>query len=118
MRHVRRWSSNRVLAGALGAAVAMPVSAAGLDQLRAFLTGTKTGKASFVQAVQGRGRGGVQESSGTFTFQRPGKFRWSYEKPYEQLIVGDGDKLWIYDRDLNQVIVRKLDAALGSPCPL
>ena len=44
----------------------------------------------------------------------PGKFRWLYQTPYEQLIVGDGDKLWVYDRDLNQVIVRKLDAALGS----
>ncbi|HSM98034.1 MAG TPA: outer membrane lipoprotein carrier protein LolA, partial [Gallionella sp.] len=47
-------------------------------------------------------------------FQRPGKFRWSYQKPYEQLIVGDGAKFWLYDADLNQVTVRKLDAALGS----
>ena len=47
-------------------------------------------------------------------FVRPGKFRWEYDKPYEQTIVGDGAKLWIYDKDLNQVTVRKLDAALGS----
>lgn len=47
-------------------------------------------------------------------FERPGKFRWSYEKPYEQLIVGDGTRIWFYDRDLEQVTVRALDAALGS----
>ena len=61
-----------------------------------------------------RGRRQPKESTGTFSFQRPGKFRWAYEKPFEQLIVGDGERLWIYDRDLNQVIVRKLDRALGS----
>ena len=47
-------------------------------------------------------------------FERPGKFRWVYEKPYAQLIVGDGSKVWFYDQDLNQVTVRKLDVALGS----
>jgi chaperone LolA len=45
---------------------------------------------------------------------RPGKFRWEYRKPYEQLIVGDGQKFWMYDIDLEQVTVKKLDAALGS----
>ncbi len=51
--------------------------------------------------------------------QRPGRFRWSYETPYEQLIVGDGAKLWIYDRDLNQVITHKQDVSLGaSPAAL
>ena len=47
-------------------------------------------------------------------FERPGKFRWVYEKPYEQLIVGDGARIWFYDHDLNQVTVRKLDVAIGS----
>jgi outer membrane lipoprotein carrier protein len=55
-----------------------------------------------------------QESSGTFAFSRPGKFRWTYEKPHAQIIVGDGQKLWIYDPDLNQVVVKKLDQALGA----
>lgn len=97
---------------ALGAATAVP--ATGVEQLHAFVAGAKSGKAAFTQQVAGKGRPGARESSGTFTFQRPGKFRWAYDKPYEQLIVGDGGKLWIYDRDLNQVIVRKLDLALGS----
>ena len=89
-------------------------SAAGLDQLRAFLDGTRTGRTSFVQTVAVRSGRAPQQSSGTFAFARPGKFRWNYEKPFQQLIVGDGDKLWIYDRELNQVIVRKLGQALGS----
>ena len=86
-----------------------------IEQLRAFHTTTKSGKVAFRQVVIGRAQQGQQrESTGTFAFQRPGKFRWLYEKPYEQLIVGDGEKLWVYDRDLSQVIVRKLDIALGS----
>ena len=56
----------------------------------------------------------IQSASGIMQFQRPGKFRWTYQKPYEQLIVGDGAKFWLYDADLNQVTVKKLDAALGS----
>jgi outer membrane lipoprotein carrier protein len=93
--------------------------ASGLEQLKTFVQGTKSGRATFKQEVAGKSSRGTQTSTGTFTFQRPGKFRWAYEKPYEQLIVGDGGKLWIYDRDLNQVIVRKLDVALGaSPAAL
>jgi outer membrane lipoprotein carrier protein len=104
---------------AVGFAWAAAAHATGLDELKAFVIGTKSGKATFRQVIASKGERGAQESTGTFTFQRPGKFRWSYEKPYEQLIVGDGGKLWIYDRDLNQVIVRKLDLALGaSPAAL
>ena len=104
---------------ALACICAAPSAATGLDQLRAFISGAKTGKASFVQAVAAKGKSGTQQSSGTFTFERPGKFRWTYQKPFDQVIVGDGAKLWIYDRDLNQVIVRKLDQALGaSPAAL
>ena len=95
----------------LGATVAQGT---GLEQLQAFHATTKTGNVAFRQVVAGKGQQGARESAGTFAFQRPGKFRWTYQTPYEQLIVGDGEKLWIYDRDLNQVIVRKLDQALGS----
>jgi chaperone LolA len=56
----------------------------------------------------------MQSAAGVMQFQRPGKFRWTYQKPYEQIIVGDGAKFWLYDKDLNQVTVKKLDAALGS----
>ncbi|MGH8713448.1 MAG: outer membrane lipoprotein chaperone LolA [Casimicrobiaceae bacterium] len=94
-------------------------AASGRDQLRAFLSGAKSGKTTFRQVVSSKAGRPAEESSGTFAFSRPGKFRWTYEKPHAQIIVGDGEKLWIYDPDLNQVIVRKLDRALGaSPAAL
>ena len=112
--------ASRALVGPSGALVALAVlvagaaSASGLDQLHAFLDGTKTAQGSFRQVVVNKDRRTTQTTSGTFAFSRPGKFRWTYDKPFDQLIVGDGEKVWIYDRDLNQVIVRKLDAALGA----
>jgi outer membrane lipoprotein carrier protein len=88
--------------------------ASGLDELHAFLEGTRTAQGKFTQVVTNREGRTTQTSSGTFAFERPGKFRWTYDKPFDQLIVGDGEKVWVFDRDLNQVIVRKLDAALGA----
>jgi outer membrane lipoprotein carrier protein len=96
-----------------------PAHASGLAQLKAFVDGAKTGRTTFRQSVLAKGARAPQASSGTFTFARPGRFRWSYEMPYVQLIVGDGAKLWIYDRDLNQVITHKQDVSLGaSPAAL
>ena len=93
--------------------------AAGLDMLRIFLQQTTTGKAHFAQIIVDKNMKQLQQATGTMHFARPGKFRWQYDKPYEQLIVGDGSRLWVYDKDLNQVSVRKLDQALGdSPAAL
>src|SRR3990170_4539523 len=93
--------------------------AAGLDMLRIFLQQTTTGKAHFAQIIVDKNMKQLQQATGTMHFSRPGKFRWQYDKPYEQLIVGDGSRLWVYDKDLNQVSVRKLDQALGdSPAAL
>ena len=103
-----------MLFAALALTSGAAIAADGLEQLKAFHTTSQTGKVSFRQVVVGNRDRGTKISTGTFSFQRPGKFRWAYETPYEQLLVGDGDKLWVYDRDLNQVIVRKLDRALGS----
>jgi outer membrane lipoprotein carrier protein len=88
--------------------------AAAIDNLRAFMRETRTLRADFVQTVYDRAGQIRQQSAGTMEFLRPGRFRWSYEKPFEQLIVGDGAKLWVYDRDLKQVTVKKLPEALGS----
>jgi outer membrane lipoprotein carrier protein len=100
-------------------ALALPAYADAQARLSAFVAQTKGLKASFQQTVLDRNGRKTQESSGTLFFSRPGKFRWTYEKPYAQLLVGDGKKLWIYDEDLDQVTVRKLDAALGdSPAAL
>lgn len=88
--------------------------AAALDKLKAFVAGTRSGRADFVQTVVSKSGRKPQNAAGSMMFSRPGKFRWTYEKPYYQLIVGDGERLWVYDRDLNQVSVKKLSAALGS----
>ncbi len=96
----------------VAAVAAGPVHAGALDQLRSFLTQTTSARGEFTQQVV-RGSS-TQVSSGRFTFQRPGRFRWLYEKPYEQLIVADGERLTLFDKDLNQATVRKLQAALPS----
>jgi len=93
--------------------------AADVETLKALLNQTTTAKARFAQVVMDKNRKTLQQASGTMEFSRPGRFRWEYTKPYEQTIVGDGSRLWIYDKDLNQVTVRKLDRALGaSPAAL
>jgi outer membrane lipoprotein carrier protein len=88
--------------------------AAATEKLRFFIASTHSAQANFTQEVQDKSGKRIQSASGTMQFERPGKFRWVYQKPYEQLIVGDGKKFWMYDVDLNQVTVKKLDAALGS----
>ena len=98
---------------ALWACLPLAAQAGAIDQLKAFVAGTSSLRADFSQQVSGQ-RSAKQVSSGTLSLQRPGKFRWVYTKPYDQLIVGDGSKLWLYDKDIEQVTVKKLDQALGS----
>ena len=88
--------------------------ATSLDALQSFIATTASAQGEFEQKVYDRKHKLTQEASGTLAFQRPGRFRWTYAKPYAQLIVGDGEKVWVYDEDLNQVTVRRLDRALGS----
>lgn len=95
-------------------AITANVEAGGVDRLRDFVDGAKTLRAQFIQTVVDRAGKVSSESSGTMQFSRPGKFRWEYTQPYPQLIVGDGQKLWIWDSDLNQVTVKKLSDSLGS----
>jgi outer membrane lipoprotein carrier protein len=105
------------LAVPLGAVLALPPPCAlGSSQERfsEFINGTLTARGEFEQKIFDTNRRLLQESRGVLAFSRPGKFRWTYQKPYAQLIVGDGSKVWIYDEDLRQVTVRKLDQALGS----
>ena len=98
---------------ALAAAVS-EAPAAGIDRLNQFMSGTLTATGEFEQRIYNRERKLTQESRGSLAFSRPGKFRWTYSKPYSQLIVGDGTRVWVYDEDLNQVTVRRLDQALGA----
>ncbi len=85
-----------------------------IARLRNFLANVRTVQADFTQAVLDKNGKRTQATSGVMHFSRPGKFRWNYLVPYEQIIVGDGERFWLYDVDLNQVTVKRLDAALGS----
>ncbi|NNM83250.1 MAG: outer membrane lipoprotein chaperone LolA [Burkholderiales bacterium] len=88
--------------------------ASAVDRLNEFVKATHTLKAHFVQSVYNSKMDQTQNAEGEMMFSRPGKFRWVYDKPYAQILVGDGEKLWTYDEDLEQVTVRKLDRAIGS----
>jgi outer membrane lipoprotein carrier protein len=94
--------------------VAGGAHASSIERFKSFLTTTQSARAEFEQKVYGRDGKLMQESKGTFVFLRPGRFRWTYAKPVDQVIVGDGERVWIHDRDLNQVTVRRLSKALGS----
>jgi outer membrane lipoprotein carrier protein len=92
-------------------------NASALEQFKSFVSGTKAARGEFTQTqVRSKSATGKTPpvSSGTFVFARPGKFIWTYQKPYEQVLQADGDTLYIYDKDLNQVTTRKLGNALGS----
>jgi outer membrane lipoprotein carrier protein len=90
------------------------VQASSIDRFKTFVRTTQSARGTFDQKVRDRAGALVQESKGSFVFLRPGRFRWVYSKPVDQLIVGDGERVWIYDRDLNQVTVSKMSKALGS----
>jgi outer membrane lipoprotein carrier protein len=95
-------------------ALPLAAGAATIDALRAFLRETQTARTPFTQTVVDKAGRSVQQARGEFVLSRPGKFRWSVDKPYRQLVVGDGERVWIYDEDLNQVVVRRMGTALGS----
>lgn len=106
------------IATLLIAACAGVTWAAGLESLELFIKTVKTGRTDFTQVVTVPAKVGqvarVKTSSGTFEFARPGRFRFIYKKPFAQTIVADGQTLWLYDADLNQVTGRKQAQALGA----
>ena len=103
-----------LLVAALLAGSALVARADAVDTLREFVRDVKSGRADFAQTVSSGEGQRQRKSSGSFEFERPNRFRFAYAKPFEQLIVSDGQKVWIHDVDLNQVSVRKLGAALGA----
>ena len=109
----------RLILGVLLVLSATAVRADAVDRLRQFLETTKLLRADFSQTVLPKNGRKPQFSSGIMAIARPHKFRWQIEKPYPQLIVGDGEKVWLHDPELNQVTVKKQGAALaGSPAAL
>ena len=87
--------------------------ASAIEQFRQFASQVKSAKGEFTQSQVFR-NGKREQLQGQFTFARPGKFRWLYSKPYEQILVSDGEKFYLYDKDLEQVTVRKLGDAIGA----
>ena len=106
--------AQKILLTAVFAAFPLLAQAGAIDQLHDFLKSTRTLKAEFAQMVIGKNSRKPQQSSGTVSISRPGKLRWEIIKPYPQLVVGDGEKIWIHDPDLQQVTVRKAGQAIGS----
>ena len=93
---------------------AVSAHADAVDTLKEFVRDVKTGQADFTQTVTSPDGLKKKSSSGRFEFSRPNRFRFNYLKPFEQLIVADGQKVWIYDADLNQASSRQFSQALGS----
>lgn len=90
------------------------ISGPATDRLNAFFSDIKSMRADFVQTVKSKGFTSVERLEGVLQMLRPGRFRWDYHVPYEQMILGDGKHLWIYDIDLDQVIVKPLDDVLAN----
>lgn len=105
---------------ALAAFSCLPLlaGASAMEQFKHFLTNTQSARGEFAQ-VQVKQEAGEKlrmgtPATGTFLFSKPGKFIWTYQKPYEQILQSDGKTLYIYDKDLNQITTKKLDTALGA----
>jgi len=108
------------LAATVGPAVSVAAQSAqagpqaGQQRVEAFLQGLDGLQAQFKQTLTDRNGQTVDEASGTLAISRPDRFRWDYRQPYSQVIVADGARIWIYDSDLEQVTVRKLDETLSA----
>jgi outer membrane lipoprotein carrier protein len=116
--HLReRSAAVRVRALGVFLLLCAPVASQATDSLQrvdAYLASLSTLTGQFVQVVQDRKGEVTDRASGTLTLARPNRFRWDYREPYEQTIVADGQKLWLYDPDLEQVTVRSLSQGLGA----
>ncbi|MDR3426361.1 outer membrane lipoprotein chaperone LolA [Silvimonas sp.] len=102
----------KILFGLITATVMAFAHADGISDLKQFLGNTHSLKAQFTQSVTGKGK--AQVSSGVVAIMIPGKFRWEYQKPYQQLIVGDAKEVWLYDQDLKQATSKNVANALES----
>jgi outer membrane lipoprotein carrier protein len=105
---------NRVLAFILLLGSNVVAHATATQDLHRFFNKVQSYSAHFDQVVLDEAMNPIQESTGSLWIERPGKFRWHYSVPYEQHIVSDGKQVWVYDVDLRQVAVRRMEGALGS----
>ena len=92
----------------------LSVAGEGRDRLEKFLGSFKTMQATFIQTLKSPKKEELERSEGEIWLTRPDQFRLSYQTPYEQIIVADGSKVWLYDKDLEQVTVKPQDDSIGS----
>lgn len=108
----------KLIAAAFLSAAGLAAQAGPIESLENFIRTAKSGKAEFTQVVTAPARQGqaarTKTSTGTFEFERPNRFRFIYQKPFQQTIVADGQTLWMHDVDLNQVTSRKQAKVLGT----
>lgn len=114
MKHVLKGAGRWLVAVMVFGAAGTAAAESGVVLLKRFVQQTERAQGQFVQSVYRQNGGRGEQSDGRFAFERPGKFRWEYAKPYPQLLVGDGQKLWAYDPELQQVTVKALGDALGA----
>jgi outer membrane lipoprotein carrier protein len=108
---------SRSLTAVVAGAVVLVTSVAhadALQSLREFSTDVRSARAAFTQTVTSPDGKRTKTSAGEFEFARPDRFRFAYKRPFEQLIVGDGQKVWIFDPDLNQASSRRMSQAVGA----
>ena len=113
LSHVGRVLAVLILTLTAHVALAADV-ATGQQKVEGFLQGLHSLQAQFKQTLTDRNGQTVEQASGTLAIRRPDRFRWDYREPNEQLIVADGARIWLYDADLEQVTVRKLDDTLSA----
>ena len=101
-------------AQAAGAAAAAVPTTPGMDPVRKFVERVQSMRANFRQEIVNDRQEVIEEARGRMALKRPGRFRWDYEQPYQRVVVADGDRLWLYEADLEQVTVRPLAAGLGE----
>jgi chaperone LolA len=99
---------------AAAAAPAAPDAGTGEARLRNFLTNVQGVEGRFRQQVIDSRQQVMEDTSGSVVMQRPGRFRWNYQTPFERVIVADGEKVWLYEADLEQVTIRRLTAGIGD----
>lgn len=113
-----RWLRPLVVLLALFATVASgappDANAAGVARLRSFLANVQGMEARFRQQVIDSRQLVLEDASGSVVMQRPGRFRWNYQAPFERVIVADGEKVWLYEADLDQVTIRRLTNGIGD----
>ncbi len=94
--------------------LSVPLQAGPLEELERYFFSVNSLEGRFVQETRDEDGRVIERSEGTLALERPNRFHWEYEQPFEQDLIADGERLWVYDRDLAQVSVRPLEEVLGS----